>query len=67
MKRGTTVLYLNDPLLYGVGSIVAVLEDGRLSVQWPDLAVEDFDAHELVEYDEFNAGLAFAELEESRD
>jgi hypothetical protein len=54
MKPGDRVIYIADPLLYGVMEIARVRKDGHLecrsafrSAAWPKNLLEVFDAHEL--------------------
>lgn len=47
MKAGDRVVYVRDPLLFGVGEVDSVRADGRLWVVWSDGSREVHDAHEF--------------------
>jgi hypothetical protein len=47
VSPGDEVIYLADPALYWIGTIEAVLADGRLLVTFPGDSSAVFDATEL--------------------
>lgn len=64
MKRGTAVVYINDPLLLGIGSIVGICKStGKTQVTWTDLATFAHDPHDLVALEDFNAAEMFGDVE----
>lgn len=57
MKPGDSVIFLDDPLLYGTGEVERVLPNGRIVVRFDEGGQdENFDAHELELLDRWASG-----------